>query len=355
MVMQKLIAAVQPESYVAKIGRDLIMPILFVHGVSSRIQNGHDQTWETIRNNLKNVVAPKISKDGKGDNVWIKEAYWGNDSVDFGDLRLSLPTPEVMQKLTSQKSSWLKRQLLEGRDSPNKLEFAKSFFSRAPKKLWNLTGHQFTRAIDPFRTKLNKQTTLFLGDVFYYLSRRGEANSPGAITNGLIFKLKEAHENKLQRDNEPLIVMSHSMGGQLVYDMVTYFLPEMVKIPKYQDCEKIYIDFWVAAASQVGLFKEMKVFKEDINSKQTSIPVLFPSKHLGIWWNLWDCNDYLSFTVNPFVEEVFDDMYDSGNPATTAHTAYFDDQDFYQELALYINKAKDSKWNRKEFIRVLTT
>ena len=48
-------------------------------------------------------------------------------------------------------------------------------------------------------------------------------------------------------------------------------------------------------------------------------------------------------------------MYDSGNPATTAHTAHFDDQDFYQELALYINKAKDSKWNRKEFIRVLTT
>src|SRR4028118_52995 len=85
----QLIAVAQPESYAAKIGRDLIMPILFVHGVRSRIQNGNDQTWETIRNNLKNVVAPKISKDGKGNNVWIKEAYWGNDSVDFGDNRKS--------------------------------------------------------------------------------------------------------------------------------------------------------------------------------------------------------------------------------------------------------------------------
>jgi len=54
------------------------MPILFVHGVSSRIENGHDQTWEIIRNNLKSVVAPTISKDGNGDNVWIKEAYWGD-------------------------------------------------------------------------------------------------------------------------------------------------------------------------------------------------------------------------------------------------------------------------------------
>jgi len=176
------------------------MPILFVHGVSSRIENGHDQTWEIIRNNLKSVVAPTISKDGNGDNVWIKEAYWGDDSVDFGDLRLSLPTSETIQKLISQKSSWLKRQLQEANKSPNKLEFAKSFFSRAPKKLWNLAGHQVTRAIDPFRTKLNKETTLFLGDVFYYLSRRGEANNPGAITNELLLKLKEAHENKLQRE-----------------------------------------------------------------------------------------------------------------------------------------------------------
>ncbi|MEM8861445.1 MAG: hypothetical protein AAGD96_24240, partial [Chloroflexota bacterium] len=109
-----------------------------------------------------------------------------------------------------------------------------------------------------------------------------------------------------------------------------------------------------AAASQVGLFKEMKVFKEDVNSSQISIPVPFPSKHLGIWWNLWDCNDFLSFTVEPFVEEVFDDMYDSGNPATTAHTAHFNDPDFYQELALYISKAKDSQWNRKQFIMSLT-
>jgi len=202
---------------------------------------------------------------------------------------------------------------------------------------------------------LNKEITLFLGDIFYYLSRRGEANSPGEIINQLLVKLREAHENKLQRDNEPLIVISHSMGGQLVYDMITYFLPEMAKVPQYRDCEKFYIDFWVAAASQVGLFKEMKVFKEDINLKHTSIPIPFPSNHLGIWWNLWDCNDYLSFTVNPFVEEVFDDMYDSGSPATIAHTAYFDDQDFYQELALYIKKAKDSKWNRKKFIRLLTT
>lgn len=332
------------------------MPILFVHGVASRIANGHAQTWATIRNNLKNIVAPQISKDGRGDNVWIEEAYWGDDAVDFGDLRLSLPTPERIRKLQSQ-NSWLERRLQELENLPdlsNKLKFAQDFFSKAPQKLWDLPGYHLTRAVDPFRPELNKETTLFLGDIFYYLSRRGEVNSLGAITSELLSKLKEAHENKLQKDNEPLIVVSHSMGGQLVYDMVSYYLPEMVKMPQYQDCQNIYIDFWVAAASQVGLFKEMKVFKEDINSKPASLPIPFPSKHLGIWWNSWDCNDYLSFTVQPFIKGVFDDMYDSGESAITSHTAHFNDRDFYQELTLHISKAQESEWKRENFMKRMT-
>ncbi len=52
----------------------------------------------------------------------------------------------------------------------------------------------------------------------------------------------------------------------------------------------------------------------------------------------------------PKFQEVFDDMYDSGNPAIRAHTAHFDDPDFYQELALHINNAKIAQWNRKTFI-----
>ena len=338
------------------------MPILFVHGVASRIKNGHDKTWATVQNNLRTIVAPQISKYGRGDNVWIEEAYWGDAAVDFGDLRLSLPTPERIRELQSRKSGWLERKFQEFEnlpntleDLPNTLKFAQNFFSKAPEKLWDLPGYQLTRHVsEPFRPKLNQETTLFLGDIFHYLSRRGEVNNLGAITSELLSKLKEAHKNKRQRDNEPLIVISHSMGGQLVYDMVTHYLPEMAKLPQHQDCQNIHIDFWVAAGSQVGLFKEMKVFKEDINSRQASLPAPFPSKHLGIWWNLWDSNDYLSFTVAPFVEGVFDDMYDSGKSAITSHTAHFEDKDFYQELALHISNAQKSDWKRQDFMKKLT-
>ncbi len=331
------------------------MPILFVHGVSSRIENGHDETWKKVRNNLKKFIAPIIAKDGKVDDVWIEEAYWGDDSVDFGDLRLSRPSEQQIKEFIDKKQSWLKRKIEEFNQSPNKKTLFLEYLKIAPKKLRDLSGYQVTRRFDPLRTELNKVTTLFLGDIFFYLSRRGEVNKPGAITKEVLSKLKEAQNNKLQRNNEPLIVLSHSMGGQLMYDIVSYYLPEMVKIPEYQDYRNIYIDFWVAAASQVGLFKEMKVFKEDENSESASIPVAFPSKHLGIWWNLWDCNDYLSFTVKPFVEDVFDDMYDSGKPATKAHSAHFNDPDFYRELAQHISTAETFEWKREVFMQETTT
>lgn len=333
------------------------MPILFVHGVSSRMEQGHKETWIEIKKKLRDIVAPLIAKDGKGEGVWIEEAYWGDDSVDFAErIRRSLPDQERIKKLTKAKGSWLGREIKKFKTADNKLDSLKDFFNKLLERGWNLTGDQVTRLTFPVREKLNEDTTLFLGDIFFYLSRRGEVDNPGAITKELLSKLKEAQKNKVEKDNEPLIVFSHSMGGQLVYDMVSYYLPEMLKKSEYKDCQEIYIDFWVAAASQVGLFKEMKVFKEDENSTSASIPVNFPSKHLGIWWNLWDCNDYLSFTVEPFIKDVFDDMYDSGNAATTAHTVHFDDSYFYEELALHIREAKKlnlgkSNWEREAFIK----
>lgn len=327
------------------------MPILYVHGVSSRMEQGHDKTWEEIKKNLRKYVAPVISKDEKGEGVWIQEAYWGNDSVRFArSIRQSLPNEDRIKKLISKKGSWIKRKIKELMIGG--LDFDKDLLVRVLKKAWWLSGYQVTRVTSPLRKNLNEETTLFLGDIFFYLSRRGEIKQLGSITSLLLSKLKEAQKNKEDRGGEPLIVLSHSMGGQLVYDMVSYYLPEMVKMqtPDYEDYQNIYIDFWVAAASQVGLFKEMKVFKEDVASTSTPIPVDFPSKHLGIWWNLWDCTDYLSFTVEPFVKGVFDDMYDSGSPATKAHTAHFTDPDFYKELALHVREAKESGWKRELFM-----
>jgi len=319
------------------------MPIIFVHGVASRMEGGHDRVWTTIEENLREHIAPQISKDSK--SVLIEEAYWGNFGVPTAEH--SLPDDERIKKLYKAKKSWILRRIIAG-------DIQKDFLPEALKRLVDVSGHFITRLIDPARKPLNKQVTLFLGDVFTYLAMRGTPEKPGNITKQLLKILKKAHDEKTKRGNEPLVVISHSMGGQLVYDAVTYYLPEMSKIPEYESYKDIRIDFWCATASQVGLFKEMKLFQTDItNPSQSAEKAPFPDKHLNLWWNLWDANDYLSFTTDSFFDEVIDDLYDSGRSFFKAHTSHFDQPDFYKELALMLQEAEWANWSRGKFVKNL--
>lgn len=324
------------------------MPILFVHGVATRWENGFNETWPRIEGNLRKFVAPEISENPE--NVRIERLYWGDLAAPLTDERYSLPDSKTINRHYRKKGTWLVRKFKEFSESDKKWESAKDIGRRAPKKAWHMFGHWFSRRLHFQREAVNETVTLFFGDVFYYLARRGNAEDIGEINKALLSKLRELHDSREEND-EPLIVFSHSMGGQLIYDAITHYLPNSLEESGYQN---IHIDFWVATASQVGLFKEMKVFKNDegkSNESNRSLEAIaFPPRHLGIWWNLWDPADYLSFTVKPFVNDVFDDMYDSVSPTIKAHTAYFEDSDFYEELASYIQEAIQVRWDRKQFM-----
>jgi hypothetical protein len=85
-------------------------------------------------------------------------------------------------------------------------------------------GYALSVLAAELRPKLNVMISSFLGDVFVYLHGRDDPKShPGKILSGLIEKLKEEYRHKLA-DNEPLIVLTHSMGGQLVWDAVSFLL-----------------------------------------------------------------------------------------------------------------------------------
>ncbi|MEG4205478.1 hypothetical protein QUA20_16275 [Microcoleus sp. Pol7_A1] len=360
------------------------MPIIFVHGVSSRMDTEHDKAWEKTRANLRKYIAPVISASGDADDVLIDNAFWGDLSVPLHQgRRSSLPDDTRVQEILKRKKGWIDRKIVEFHKIPDsdKAEYLLDLIPEVGKKLHDLPGYFFGRFVDPLRKPLNESVTLFLGDVFFYLAKRGTADNPGKISYQLLNTLEEAHKDKIAKGGEKLIVFSHSMGGQLVYDMVSYFLPQMSQLPQYttHTYKDIYIDFWCAAASQVGLFKEMNVFKQDddgqsassnqefleldlgvevlereatkVGAKRSSIEkVEFPSDYLNIWWNLWDDNDYLSFTAEPLIKEVFDDLYDSGKSPVSSHTNYFDDPEFYKEFALLIREAKEVKWSRQRFL-----
>lgn len=189
-------------------------------------------------------------------------------------------------------------------------------------------GAALSLAAGELRPKLNDFVTRFLGDLLFYMTRRGSPQTPGQIPRVLMDELALAHTNKVARNDEPIILLTHSMGGQIAYDVLTSFLPAAGSPVK--------VDFWCATASQVGFFEELNMFLASSPkfSKATGQRTPIASANLGSWWNVWDRNDILSFTTQGiFASGVDDDEYWSGMSIAAAHGGYLERPSFYRRLA----------------------
>jgi hypothetical protein len=184
------------------------------------------------------------------------------------------------------------------------------------------------------RGPINAAVTTFIGDVFVYMAQRDHV--PGTIRGAV---LKALHDAKSATPNpdEPFIVISHSMGGQIVFDLATSFLEDA----------GIRIDFWLAAASQVGLFEELKLLiTSDPEKRGPNGRADFPP-NVGYWWNVWDANDILSYSTHSIFDlQVDDEEWNSGAALVDAHGAYLKRPSFYRKLAKKIGEIKKQNFNR---------
>lgn len=199
------------------------------------------------------------------------------------------------------------------------------------KRLKLLGADQLSHAVVGLaRRPLTYKVATFIGDAFQYLAERGDGHEPGHIAATVLAALSEA--SKLAREkNEPLVVISHSFGGEIVYDILTHYA-------KDSDLE---IDVWVTVGSQVGLFEEMsllwtspgRVDRTAVPQEAIASPLL--AKH---WLNIVDTNDVLGFLVLPTFTAaaagtVRDFKYDTGYAVNGAHSGYFKWPSFYKRLA----------------------
>lgn len=177
------------------------------------------------------------------------------------------------------------------------------------------------------RKKLNATVTRFAGDAFVYLSRRGTKESPGVIVTTVLEALQQASASR-SADDDKLVVIAHSFGGEIVYDILTYFDPTLT------------VDCLITVGSQVGLFEEMKLYVVS----QANLP---PNPPLGQlkrpdsikrWLNVLDTNDILSYLIEPIFDGVNDFHYDTGYSSLSAHGGYFMRPSFYKRLALRLSQ-----------------
>ena len=184
-------------------------------------------------------------------------------------------------------------------------------------------------AVTAIRRPLEDFVPVFIGDVMTYIATRGTADAPGPIIERALDGLEVAAFAAESRE-EPLVVLTHSMGGQIVYDLVTHFLPRM---PEHRE---LRVDFWCAAASQVGFFEELGLFLEsraDRGHGPASLTALPSPDRLGGWWNVWDHADLLSFRAAGIFEGVDDSPFFAAGSLTTDHNKYLAAPEFYRQFA----------------------
>lgn len=171
-----------------------------------------------------------------------------------------------------------------------------------------------TRAIRPW---VNDRVLLFLGDVFVYLKTREMAGG-GPIVAEVQGAMQHADEARNPNDDK-LIVVAHSMGGNISYDILSSFAPG------------IQVDLFVTVGSQVGLFEELKLFKNSNSAIKAPAHVPKPP-NIKKWINVMDLADALAFSTSPIFDQSLDTKIDNHVPVWSAHTVYFYRPSFHQRL-----------------------
>jgi len=180
------------------------------------------------------------------------------------------------------------------------------------------------RAFEVLRQGMHRSISAFLGDVFVYINERADRDSPGPI----VAEVLRALETRKRDPREPRIVITHSMGGNILYDILTYYDPTM------------RVDAWISVGGQIGQFEEMKLFKASDPRIGTPDMVGGLKPALGYWLNAYDPLDILAFRAMPIFADVDDDVpFLTGAGAIGSHGAYFRRPRFFEMMRTHLERA----------------
>ncbi|MFI7546771.1 hypothetical protein [Actinoplanes sp. NPDC049599] len=183
------------------------------------------------------------------------------------------------------------------------------------------TGRMAGRlAVKALRPSLNRSASMFLGDILVYLRQRERLGADGPIATTVAADLRRAREACTPDDPEVLVI-AHSMGGNIVYDLLSALRPEL-------SC-----DVLVTVGSQIGVFAELGLF-DAVRAPASPATGRIPKPAgVGRWINVFDLNDILGFATERIFDGVRDFRYSTGKGAFAAHSTYFVRPSFYDRLA----------------------
>lgn len=188
-----------------------------------------------------------------------------------------------------------------------------------------VTGSIGKSVSDRVRPALLPGLSGFLGDVFVYLHEQEADERPIGTRVGDALRAGAAERS----DTDPLVVVAHSMGGNITYDLLT---------STHSDVD---VDLYVTVGTQIGLFEELKLFAS--SSDQIPGPqgdrVKRP-QNIARWINVFDHSDLLGYEAGAIIEGVEDFGYRTGS-LLHAHSQYFLQPGFHRRLAARVHDTPD--------------
>ena len=166
---------------------------------------------------------------------------------------------------------------------------------------------------NPARKIFHAQMSAFIGDSFFYFGSRGERFDPGSVPSICIQAIQDAANMRTSEDPD-LIVVAHSMGSNIICDILSYFAPTLE------------IDLVLTVGAQFPLFADLDMFpgfSADVR------PIPKPDAAIN-WINFYDPNDFLGYAAGSVFEGIIDVPFSSGRFGVTTHADYFKFVSFFE-------------------------
>jgi hypothetical protein len=193
----------------------------------------------------------------------------------------------------------------------------------AQKAALNAAESFLAQLVPAHRADAHYRLANFLGDIFVYLDRRGRKGQEGTIEQivGDAFTRAAA----ARTDDDKLIIVGHSMGGNIAYDVLTYFRPE------------IQCDVFLTVGSQVGFFEELKLYRASDpsipNDRQPLVPM---PANIKRWVNVFDPIDVLGYSTSKIFQGSEDFAFSTDSGVFSAHGMYFYRIHFHERLNAHL-------------------
>lgn len=172
---------------------------------------------------------------------------------------------------------------------------------------------------------LTPQVTLFLGDAFIYLKASSASDDRQAKIRTEVGDAIVAAATAAAASGEKLIVCGHSMGANILYDMLTS--PATVQRLEQQIGGSLAVDLLLTVGTQMGLLEELKLFEGSKAGQTATRPT-----SCARWWHVHNRMDVLSFNARGVFDGVVQFQCDTNADIIDAHGAYFTSPVFQKRL-----------------------